>query len=125
MARTMSPPSSEKHDAILDAVHRRRPGLYFKALTEGLATMPPVPAEVRQRILEESASESPEVLHRRLAAVVPEDAARIRRPGACAALEVFEATGRALPAWTEARRSRSSIRPRPNGRARRRPQAAP
>lgn len=79
-------------------------GLYFKALTEGLAAMPPVPAEVRTRIQEESAGESPDVLHRRLTAIDPEDAARIRpsdRARVVRALEVFEATGRALAAWQE------------------------
>ena len=44
------------------------------------------------------------MLHRRLAAVDPEDAARIRptdRARIVRALEVFEATGRALAAWRE------------------------
>jgi tRNA dimethylallyltransferase len=79
-------------------------GLYFKALTEGLATIPSVPAEVRTRILQESAEETAEVLHRRLAAVDPEDAARIRRSDRgriMRALEVFETTGRSLAAWHE------------------------
>jgi tRNA dimethylallyltransferase len=79
-------------------------GLYFKALTEGLATIPPVPAEVRNRVLAESAGETADILHRRLAAVDPEDANRIRpsdRARILRALEVFEATGRSLAAWQE------------------------
>lgn len=79
-------------------------GLYFKALTEGLATIPTIAAEVRERIAEECSGESAEVLHRRLAAIDPEDAARIRpsdRARIVRALEVFEATGRSLAAWQE------------------------
>jgi len=79
-------------------------GLYFKALTEGLATVPSVPVEVRNRILGESADEAAEVLHRRLAALDPEDAGRIRpsdRARILRALEVFETTGRSLAAWQE------------------------
>jgi tRNA dimethylallyltransferase len=79
-------------------------GLYFKALTEGLAAVPPVPAEVRTRIEEESAGETAEALHRRLARIDPEDAGRIRpsdRARIVRALEVFEATGRSLAAWQE------------------------
>jgi tRNA dimethylallyltransferase len=79
-------------------------GLYFKALSEGLATIPPVPVEVRNRVLEDSTGEAADVLHRRLAAVDPEDAHRIRpsdRARILRALEVFEATGRSLAAWQE------------------------
>jgi len=79
-------------------------GLYFKALTEGLATIPAVPAEVRNRVLEESAGQAGEALHRRLTALDPEDARRIRpsdRARIVRALEVFEATGRSLAAWQE------------------------
>src|SRR5947209_3762174 len=79
-------------------------GRYFKALTEGLATVPPVPAEVRNHIREESSGETAEALHRRLAALDPEDARRIRpsdRARIVRALEVFEATGRSLAAWHE------------------------
>jgi tRNA dimethylallyltransferase len=79
-------------------------GLYFKALTEGLARIPPIPSEVRTRVLQESGEETAEVLHRRLAAVDPEDARRIRasdRARIVRALEIFEATGRSLAAWQE------------------------
>lgn len=77
-------------------------GLYFKALTEGLATVPPIPAEIRQEILSQAEGEASEALHRRLAETDPEDAALIRpsdRSRILRALEVFAATGRSLAAW--------------------------
>ncbi|MBS9479128.1 tRNA (adenosine(37)-N6)-dimethylallyltransferase MiaA [Ancylobacter sp. VKM B-3255] len=75
-------------------------GLYFKALTQGLAPMPEIPAEVRARVraLEDEAPE----LHARLMAVDPETAARLRPSDTqrlMRALEVFEATGRPLAHW--------------------------
>lgn len=74
-------------------------GLYFKALTEGLSRIPPVPAEIRDRIAAEAADAASPDLHGRLhpddAAVVrPSDRTRIVR-----ALEVYAATGRSLAAW--------------------------
>jgi tRNA dimethylallyltransferase len=77
-------------------------GLYFKALTEGLVAVPPIPPEVREQILAEAERETAADLHRRLAADDPEDAALIRpsdRARIIRALEVFEATGRSLVAW--------------------------
>ena len=77
-------------------------GLYFKSLTEGLAMVPPIPAEVRQAVRQRAAGQSSEVLHRHLAETDPEDAARIR-PSDLArvvrAMEVFETTGRSLAEW--------------------------
>jgi tRNA dimethylallyltransferase len=77
-------------------------GLYFKALTEGLSTIPPIPAEVRSAITGEAEGvETPE-LHARLAARDPEDAAMLRpsdRARILRALEVFAATGRSLADW--------------------------
>lgn len=75
-------------------------GLYFKALTEGLSTIPPIPEEIRLRVraLGESAPE----LHARLAALDPETAAKLRPSDTqrlMRALEVFEATGRPLARW--------------------------
>ena len=77
-------------------------GLYFKALTEGLAQVPPIPADVRQDVLSRAEGEGSETLHRRLAEIDPEDAAEIRpsdRSRILRAIEVFEATGRSLAAW--------------------------
>jgi len=94
----------EARRAALPVIVTGGTGLYFKALTEGLATIPMVPAEVRSRVVEDSSGETADVLHRRLAAVDPEDAHRIRstdRARILRALEVFEATGRSLAAWQE------------------------
>ena len=79
-------------------------GLYFKALTEGLAAVPPIPADVRERLFGEVADVPSETLHARLAASDPEDAATIGRSDRARivrALEVFEATGRSLVAWRQ------------------------
>jgi tRNA dimethylallyltransferase len=77
-------------------------GLYFKALTEGLAAVPPIPAEVRDRIRAETEGLSAPELHARLPA---DDARQVRvsdRMRILRALEVFEATGRSLTRWQEA-----------------------
>ncbi|MCB1488213.1 MAG: tRNA (adenosine(37)-N6)-dimethylallyltransferase MiaA [Bauldia sp.] len=77
-------------------------GLYFRALTEGLASIPPVPAAVRQRLADETRDLPSEDLHARLAATDPETAGEVRpsdRARICRALEVLEATGRPLAAW--------------------------
>ncbi|MDX2258880.1 MAG: tRNA (adenosine(37)-N6)-dimethylallyltransferase MiaA [Hyphomicrobiaceae bacterium] len=77
-------------------------GLYFKALTEGLAPVPPIPPEVRARWREAAAVLGPADLHRELAARDPATGARLRpsdRQRIVRALEVFEATGRPLVAW--------------------------
>jgi tRNA dimethylallyltransferase len=76
-------------------------GLYFKALTEGLATLPPVPAEIRQRIQVEAEGTETVDLHKRLAAIDAEDAELIRRSDRSRilrALEVFSTTGKSLAA---------------------------
>ena len=80
-------------------------GLYFKALTEGLAAVPPIPAEVRERLAGETAGLASDHLHARLRAVSPDDAEQLRpsdRARILRALEVFEATGRSLRRWREA-----------------------
>ncbi len=77
-------------------------GLYFKALTEGLVAVPPVPAEVRAAIRAESDGVETPALHARLAAVDAEDAAVLRtsdRARILRALEVITATGRPLAEW--------------------------
>ncbi|WP_046868006.1 tRNA (adenosine(37)-N6)-dimethylallyltransferase MiaA [Microvirga massiliensis] len=74
-------------------------GLYFKALLGGLSPVPAVPEELRRRIRNEAEGVETADLHRWLAerdagaaaAVRPTDRLRILR-----ALEVLEATGRAL-----------------------------
>ncbi len=71
-------------------------GLYFKALEEGLAPVPDVPAEVRERVAAWYADEGVDGLKRRLAAGEGEalDQHRLIR-----AVEVLEATGRSLGDW--------------------------
>lgn len=51
--------------------------LYYKALLEGLADMPGADPEVRAAIEAEAQAEGWEALHRQLAEVDPESAARI------------------------------------------------
>lgn len=74
-------------------------GLYFRALTEGLAEMPAIPAEVRAHFRALLAEEGPEALHQQLcqrdaavaARLQPADGQRIVR-----ALEVLAASGRSI-----------------------------
>ncbi len=73
--------------------------LYFRALQYGLSDLPDADPEVRERLEQEAAAQGWEALHRRLAAIDPESAARIhpndpQRIGR--ALEVYELTGRPL-----------------------------
>ncbi|MFS8038813.1 tRNA (adenosine(37)-N6)-dimethylallyltransferase MiaA [Xanthobacter sp. AM11] len=77
-------------------------GLYFRALTQGLADVPPVPEAVRGAVRDEAQALDAAVLHARLAAVDPAAAARIApndRQRILRALEVMAATGRPLSAW--------------------------
>jgi tRNA dimethylallyltransferase len=81
-------------------------GLYFKALTEGLSSIPPIPPDVRAAVAEEAKRLETPALHSRLSARDPEDASAIRpsdRSRILRALEVFTATGRALAAWNRGR----------------------
>lgn len=74
-------------------------GLYFKALTEGLAEIPAADPEVRAALRERCEIEGPAALHAELAArdtvtaarLQPNDAPRILR-----ALEVLETTGESI-----------------------------
>jgi tRNA dimethylallyltransferase len=77
-------------------------GLYFKALTEGLATVPPIPPVVREHWRLRGREEPPEALHAVLAGRDPEGAAAVRpsdRVRIVRALEVIDGTGRSLAAW--------------------------
>jgi tRNA dimethylallyltransferase len=80
-------------------------GLYFAALTEGLAAIPPIPAETRAAARALAAAIGTPALHARLAAVDPLTAARLRPSDSQRVLrawEVFAATGRPLAAWQAA-----------------------
>jgi tRNA dimethylallyltransferase len=80
-------------------------GLYFNALTRGLAAVPPIPKEIRDTVRARLASDGVAALHAELesrdpaaaARLMPGDRARVTR-----ALEVVLATGRSLLAWHEA-----------------------
>jgi tRNA dimethylallyltransferase len=96
-------------EALADIEARRRTaivvggtGLYFRALTRGLASIPPVPIEVRGSVQADYDSGGEAAFRERLARVdaaaesrvAPGDRQRLTR-----ALEVLEATGRPLSAW--------------------------
>ena len=74
-------------------------GLYFRALLGGLADMPDIPGDVRDRLRKELAEFGPARLHGELAAVDPETARRLAEGDGqriVRALEVFHATGRSI-----------------------------
>lgn len=76
-------------------------GLYFKALTEGLSEIPPVPEAIRAEVRAKAEGKPPEALHAQLDPVMaarlrPSDPQRILR-----ALEVMAATGRSLAEWQD------------------------
>ncbi len=86
-------------------------GLYFRALVRGLFEAPPPDPAIRARHQDEAAQEGVETLHRRLAEVDPEAAARIRTADLLRisrALEVYEQTGVSL---TQLHRSASPPAP--------------
>jgi tRNA dimethylallyltransferase len=77
-------------------------GLYFKALTRGLAAIPPVAAEIRMAVRARLELGGVAALHAELARRDPATAARLNpadRTRIARALEVFEATGRAISDW--------------------------
>ena len=91
-----------------DALRDRRPiftggtGLYFKALTEGLARTPDIPAEVREGWRARLAVEGAPALHQVLTERDPRAAARIRPSDGqriVRALEVFSTSGRSIVDW--------------------------
>ncbi|MBI5942665.1 MAG: tRNA (adenosine(37)-N6)-dimethylallyltransferase MiaA [Caulobacterales bacterium] len=77
-------------------------GLYFKALTEGLADVPPTPAAVRQSVTAMFDTLGEDRFRALLASADPDAARRIEagdRMRLSRAMEVLEATGRPLSAW--------------------------
>lgn len=77
-------------------------GLYFKALTEGLADVPPTPAAVRQSVAAMYDALGEDRFRALLASADPDAARRIEagdRMRLSRAMEVLEATGRPLSAW--------------------------
>jgi len=87
-------------------------GLYFRALLQGLASMPEADAATRARIAEEARIRGWEALHAELASIDPQAAARIHATDAQRiqrALEVWRVSGRPISDWQ--RRSPSSRLP--------------
>ncbi len=77
-------------------------GLYFKALLEGLAPVPDIPAEIREHWREQAETLGAEGLYRKLALLDPAMAMRLRPSDpqrVVRALEVIEATGVSLAEW--------------------------
>jgi tRNA dimethylallyltransferase len=77
-------------------------GLYFKALTQGLAAVPPVPATIRNEVRARLKAEGAAPLYAELARRDPISAARMMpgdRSRVTRALEVVLATGRSLTDW--------------------------
>ncbi|MBS0533810.1 MAG: tRNA (adenosine(37)-N6)-dimethylallyltransferase MiaA [Proteobacteria bacterium] len=77
-------------------------GLYFKVLTEGLAAVPAIPAEIRESVRERLARDGVSALYADLTARDPFTAARLMpldRSRIARALEVVLATGRSISDW--------------------------
>ena len=77
-------------------------GLYFKALTAGLAAIPPIPPEIRAVVRSRLEASGPAALHAELSRRDPVAAAHLRpndRTRIARALEVVEATGRSITDW--------------------------
>jgi len=99
-------------DVLAQIASRARPaivaggtGLYFRALTQGLAEIPSVPEEARRRAQADFATMGEDAFRDRLAAHDPEAAQRIAsgdRQRLTRAWEVFSATDTALSAWQAA-----------------------
>jgi tRNA dimethylallyltransferase len=80
-------------------------GMYFMALTEGLADIPPTPPEIRDAARALLDDIGVEALHAKLTDRDPVTAAKLRPSDpqrVLRAFEVFEATGRPLAQWQEA-----------------------
>jgi tRNA dimethylallyltransferase len=77
-------------------------GLYFSALTRGLAAVPPIPKPIREKVRARLKGEGPSALHDELARLDPSAAARLNRGDRARvsrALEVMLATGRSIFDW--------------------------
>jgi tRNA dimethylallyltransferase len=99
----------EARGALAEAQRsRRRPifvggtGLYFKALTHGLAAVPAIAPEIRAMVRRRVEVEGPVVIYEELLRRDPATAQRLQpgdRSRVARALEVIEATGRSLSEW--------------------------
>ncbi|MBV9538037.1 MAG: tRNA (adenosine(37)-N6)-dimethylallyltransferase MiaA [Acidisphaera sp.] len=79
-------------------------GLYFHALTSGIAAIPPIGAAARSEARRMLAELGPQGLHAALASVDPGSAARLRPSDAqrlARGWEVWRETGRGIAAWQD------------------------
>lgn len=77
-------------------------GLYLQTLMAGIAQMPAIPSNIRDRVRARLTREGSAALHERLKQADPVTANRLSRHDSqriCRALEVLEATGRSLTDW--------------------------
>lgn len=90
-------------------------GLYLRSLIGGIASIPPIPTDIRRAVRERLACDGAPALHAILVRCDPDIAARLQ-PGdgqrIARALEVLEATGRPLSDWLRGKRDRADARPR-------------
>ena len=96
-------------------------GLYFKALTHGLAAIPAIPADVRARIRERLREDGAAALHAELEVRDPQMARRLMprdRTRVARALEVVTATGRSLADWQRDGMRGAGLKPAPTDAAR-------
>lgn len=101
----------DARDALAEAQRLRRmpifvggTGLYFKALTHGLAAVPAIAPEIRAIVRSRVEAEGPTALYEELLRRDPAMARRLQRGDRtriARALEVIEATGRSLSEWRE------------------------
>jgi tRNA dimethylallyltransferase len=102
---------ADARDALDEAQRLRRmpifvggTGLYFKALTHGIAAVPAIAPEIRAMVRDRVEAEGPTVLYEELLRRDPTTARRLQpgdRSRIARALEVIEATGRSLSEWHE------------------------
>jgi len=94
--------ASEIHERGKTPVFAGGTMLYFRALSRGLASLPPAQPALRHEIEEEARRDGWPALHRELARVDAESAARIEPNDAQRiqrALEVYRHSGRTLTQW--------------------------
>jgi len=78
--------------------------MYFRALTQGMADLPPANPTVRSKIDQEAVTLGWPAMHRKLAQIDPQSAARINsndQQRLQRALEVYELSGRPLSSWQQ------------------------
>lgn len=86
--------------------------MYFKALEQGIATLPSANPTIRQMLLRKAEQNGWEMLHQELASIDPQSAARIHPHDPQRiqrALEVYYASGKTLSAWWSEQSSQSSF----------------